>query len=337
MHLDHLPRQRLASLPTPLQPLERLSKALGGPQIWIKRDDQTGLALGGNKARKLEFLVADALRQGCDTLVTAGAAQSNHCRQTAAAAAASGLDCHLVLGGEPPAAPNGNLLLDQLLGASVHWSGPARRGETLERVVAALHDDGRHPYAIPYGGSNALGALGFVAAAEELRDQLRAEALQLDTIVIASSSGGTQAGLAAGLRLLDMEIELVGIGIDKGEAGDAPYREQLATLASAAARLAGSDTLFAEDDFIVDEGYLGAGYGIPGDLEREAIGLLARSEGILVDPVYTGRAFGGMLDQIRQGRWGADQTLLFWHTGGAPALFHHAAELAADVDTKERG
>lgn len=323
------PRTPLAFLPTPLHRLPRLEAELGGPRLLVKRDDQTGLGLGGNKTRKLEFLVGAALAQGADVLVTAGAAQSNHCRQTAAAAAALGLDCHLLLGGAPPARPDGNLLLDHLLGATVHWCGSERKGERLAAVVGALSEAGRRPCEIPYGGSNATGALGYVVAMQELKEQLDVAGQRVDAIVFASSSGGTQAGMAVGMRACGLDAELVGIRIDKEEVGGQGYPGQLAGLANATAQLAGLDARFDVDDFVIEEGYLGGGYGVVGAAEREAIGLFARREGLLLDPVYTGRAAAGLLDLVRHGRFDRDATLLFWHTGGAPALFPYAGELVA--------
>ncbi len=323
------PRTPLAFLPTPLHRLPRLEAELGGPRLLVKRDDQTGLALGGNKTRKLEFLVAAALAGGADVLVTAGAAQSNHCRQTAAAAAASGLDCHLLLGGAAPARIDGNLLLDRLFGATVHWCGDQRKGERLEVVVAELRAAGRRPWPIPYGGSDATGALGYVAAMQELRDQLHATGERVDAIVFASSSGGTQAGMAVGARACGLDVELVGIRIDKEEDVAGGYAAWLATLAGETARLAGDETRFSAADFVVEEGYLGAGYGVVGAPEREAIALFARQEGLLLDPVYTGRAAAGLIDLVDHGRFGHDRTVLFWHTGGAPALFPYADDLVA--------
>ena len=327
MNLEKLPRIPLACLPTPVEELPRLSRELGGPRLWVKRDDQTGLATGGNKTRKLEFLLADALAQGADAVVTAGAAQSNHCRQTAAAAARLGLACTLLLGGEPPHSPGGNLLLDYLLGAQIRWTGPRRRGEQLEEIAEELRVAGHRPYLIPYGGSNAVGAVGYVAAMQELSGQLAAKKLAVDRIIIASSSGGTHAGLAVGARLVGFGGQIVGIGIDKGEAGDEPYPVHLAHLANSTARHIGLDTVFTPADFVVNPDYLGGGYGVVGASEREAIRLAARLEGLLLDPVYTGRALGGLIDMIRRGVIGHDETLLFWHTGGTPALFAYADEL----------
>lgn len=327
MDLKQLARVSLAHLPTPVEELPSLSRELGGPRLLVKRDDQTGLATGGNKTRKLEFLIADALAQGADVVVTAGAAQSNHCRQTAAAAARSGLACGLVLGGEPPQTFTGNLLLDQLLGAQIYWTGPHRRGERLQEIADRLRAAGRRPYLVPYGGSNAIGATGYVAAMQELSQQLAARRLTLDRIIIASSSGGTQAGLAVGARATGFDGQIIGVAIDKGEAGDEPYASHLAKLANLTAAHVGLESEFTPNDFIVNQDYLGDGYGVVGELEREAIRLAARLEGLLLDPVYTGRAMGGLMDMVRRGVIGRDETVLFWHTGGTPALFAYADAL----------
>lgn len=325
--LQQLPRFPLAHLPTPLESLVRLSALLKGPHVFIKRDDQTGLGLGGNKTRKLEFLVGEAIAQGADTLITAGAAQSNHCRQTAAAAARAGLRCELVLGGEPPGLPEGNLLLDELFGAVVHWSGPERRGETLDVVAAGLRASGRKPYVIPYGGSNPTGAAGYANAMVELIQQADAQSLRIDAIVFPSSSGGTQAGLLAGAVITGFTGRIIGIGIDKREEGGGSLAEEVRVLAQQTLEVSAGPGLELNQSVEVDESYQGAGYGVVGDLEREAIRLLARAEGILVDPVYTGRAMGGLIDMIRQKRFQNDQNILFWHTGGIPSLFAYARDL----------
>ncbi|GAB4526709.1 MAG: D-cysteine desulfhydrase [Anaerolineae bacterium] len=325
MHLEYLPRISLADLPTPIQELPRLSQELGGPRLLVKRDDQTGLATGGNKTRKLEFLIAEALAQGADLVVTAGAAQSNHCRQTAAAAARAGLGCALVLGGQPPPTATGNTLLIQLLGAQIYWTGPDRRGERLDEIAEQLRAAGHQPYVIPYGGSNAVGATGYVLAMRELSQQLQDSVI--DRIVFASSSGGTQAGMVVGARVTGFGGEIIGIQIDKGEAGDDPYPLHLARLANATAAHLDLAEDFSPDDFVVNQDYLGAGYGVVGDLEREAIRLAARLEGLILDPVYTGRAMGGLIDMIRRGLIGRHETVLFWHTGGMPALFAYADAL----------
>lgn len=327
MHLERLPRFRLAQLPTPLEPLPAVAKALGGPALWIKRDDQTGLALGGNKTRKLEFLVGDALNQACDTLVTLGAAQSNHCRQTAAAAARAGLACELILNGQRPDLPNGNLLLNELLGARAHWIERSQRAAKLRALVDALLAEGRKPYAIPVGGSNGIGATGYVAAMLELQEQLRASGQRVDHIVFGTSSGGTQAGLVLGARLAGFGGQLHGLSIDKDDPEHHEFETEVAQIANDCATYIGSTGRVTREDVKVVYGYRGGGYGVVGEREREAIRLLAQQEGIILDPVYTGRAFGALLDLIRQGRFGQGETVLFWHTGGAPALFAYAKEL----------
>jgi D-cysteine desulfhydrase family pyridoxal phosphate-dependent enzyme len=323
-------RFRLAQLPTPLERLSRLSVHLGGPTIWIKRDDQTGLGFGGNKARKLEFLVADALQHGCDTLVTAGAPQSNHCRQTAAAAAKAGLRCEIVLGGSPEDRPGGNLLLDRIFGAGLHWTAMDRRREGMEETAEELRARGRKPYLIPYGGSNAVGAAGYVVAMAELVGQLNAAGISIGSLVLASSSGGTQAGLVLGKKIARFEGRVIGISIDKGERGPQPYEEEMSMIANGAASHLGLDTRCTPADFLVRYGYLGGGYGVLGDLERDAIRLMARVEGILLDPVYTGRALGALIDLIARGELAGESDVLFWHTGGAPALFAYEKDLSVE-------
>jgi D-cysteine desulfhydrase len=329
----HLPRYSLAFLPTPLHPLARLDAWLAeqgiAAEIWIKRDDQTGLALGGNKTRKLEFLLADALRKGADTLITTGAVQSNHCRQTAAAAANARLECHLVLGGQAPAAPNGNLLLDMLLGAELHWTSRENRINRLMELEDELRAAGKRPYFITYGGSDPVGASGYAVALEEVLAQAHALGTTFDAIVFASSSGGTHAGLVAGSWALGSEAAVLGVSIDEAEAA---LREKVAALATETALLTGFPRMFAPEDVAATADYLGGGYGVVGSLEREAVSLMARAEGILLDPVYTGRAFGGLLDILRRSperltRGTARPRILFWHTGGAPALFAYAHDI----------
>ena len=318
MLTERQPRIRIAHLPTPIEPLPRLSSRLGGPNLWVKRDDLTGLAGGGNKARKLEFLVAEALATGADTLVTCGAVQSNHARQTAAAAAKLGLGCTLVLRGREPLESQGNLLLDRLLGAQIVWAEDRPADERLVEVAEELRASGRRPYLVPYGGSTPVGACGYVAAMEELLDQATREGISFDRIVFPSSSGGTQAGLAVAARALSYKGEVLGISVDL-TARD--LQEKLAPLATATAELLELPASFAPEDFLVEDAYTGAGYAVLGDLEREAIRTAAETEGLLLDPVYTGRAFGGLLDLIRQGAFDPGERLLFWHTGGLPALF----------------
>ena len=317
MNPNYPDRFPLAYLPTPLDRMERLSRHLGGPDLLIKRDDQTGLASGGNKARKLEFLVADALAQECDHLVTTGGPQSNHCRQTAAAAAHLGLGCSLVLCGQPPAQVTGNLLLDNLLGAHLYWTGDRNRSEVMAEVAAELRAMGRKPYVIPLGGSNVMGATSYVLAMKELADQLASEHLNVDFIVLASSSGGTQAGLVLGAEVYSFHGQLLGISVDQPAEA---LHTQVAALATATATHLGLGTLSVAHRVDINDDYVGEGYATIGETEREAIRLVAQLEGILLDPVYTGRAMGGLIDLIRWGAFTRRQTVLFWHTGGTAAL-----------------
>lgn len=325
--LTNQPRTNLGFWPTPLHACPNLTKHLGGPSIFIKRDDQSGLGLGGNKVRKLEFLLGDALKQGCDTLITGGAAQSNHCRQTAAAAAACGLQCHLLLGGEAPDQASGNLLLDELFGAHIHWCGEHRKGEDIPELAKELQKAGRNPGIIPYGGSNAIGALGFVAAMIELKEQLIQSETHITHIVFASSSGGTHAGMTVGADMLGIPAEIYGIGIDKRSSKEIPFAEEIAGLSGEVSQLLGNKYQSNAEEIILDEQFLGEGYGVVGDLERNAIKLLAQKEGILLDPVYSGKAFGAMLALIESGHFTHHDSLLFWHTGGTPALFPYAPSL----------
>ncbi len=323
----NLPRQSLGFFPTPLGELKKLGKFLDGPRLLIKRDDQTGLAFGGNKTRKLEYLIGDAIAKGADTVITAGAAQSNHCRQTAAACAASGLECHLALGGAAPSDANGNLLLDMLLNAHIHWSGEARKGERIPQIVEQLKSQGKKPYVIPYGGSNEIGAIGFVEAVRELDLQTTSTDIEISHIVFASSSGGTQAGLLTGKVIYQKKFEVVGINIDKDESGDMPFKDTVHQLSNSTLEKMQINHHFSKNEIILRDEFVGRGYGVVGELEREAITLLAKYEGILLDPVYTGRAMGGLIKMIRDKEFSRQDTVLFWHTGGAPALFSYAKEM----------
>jgi D-cysteine desulfhydrase len=327
MNIDALPRCNFALLPTPVQVMRRLAQELNGPELWVKRDDQTGLALGGNKTRKLEFLIADALKKEADTVITVGAAQSNHCRQTAAAAAQVGLGCELVLAGDAPEIPNGNVLINLFCDANLHWTSREYIQAKMEQVAEDLRRAGRTPYLIPLGGSNGLGAIGYAQTMLELSAQLHQDGRKVDTIVFASSSGGTQAGLELGARLARFDGRLLGISVDQKPFQKPSYPSQLAEIANDAARIINAPFEFKEDDFVVNHDYLGKGYGVVGALEREAIHLTARTEGLIVDPVYTGRAMGGLIDLIKKGFFASKDTVLFLHTGGAPALFAYAEEL----------
>jgi D-cysteine desulfhydrase family pyridoxal phosphate-dependent enzyme len=310
--------------------MNRLSGMLGGPQIWIKRDDQTGLAMGGNKLRKLELLIADALYQDADVVLTVGAVQSNHCRQTAAAAVRADLDCVLVLRGRavPRELWTGNLLLDDLFGARIWWAGDDDPLVALEAAAEAERSAGRRPYIIPYGGSNDLGATAYALASAELWQQLEEmaqwEPLNLDRIIFASSSCGTQAGLIVGARACGYQGQVLGISVDK-TAGH--LREAVFALLAPTAACLHLDLSFSPEDVHINDGYQGAGYAVLTAAEREVIRLVARTEGILLDPVYTSKAMVGLLDLIRRGEIGADEHVLFWHTGGMPALFAYTPEL----------
>jgi D-cysteine desulfhydrase family pyridoxal phosphate-dependent enzyme len=324
----------LAHLPTPLEPMSRLTSALGGPEIWIKRDDQTGLATGGNKTRKLELLISDALARKADVVLTVGAVQSNHCRQTAAAAARAGLDCVLVLGGNapPPGSWTGNLLLDDLLGARIWWAGDDDPPAAMEAAADAERAAGHRPYTIPYGGSNAIGAAAYALAFGELHRQLDEgrddEPLRFDRILFASSSGGTQAGLVVGAKANNFAGQVLGISVDK--TGD-KLRETIAALLAPTAERLGHDLDLGPGDVEINDDYLGGGYAVLTKAERDAIRLVAGLEGILLDPVYTGKAMAGLIDLVRRREIGRDERILFWHTGGTTALFAYAGGLVADA------
>ena len=323
----NLPKTQLGFFPTPISELKHLSKKLGGPRIFIKRDDLTGLAFGGNKTRKLEFLIGGAISKGCDTIITGGAEQSNHCRQTAAASALCGLECHLVLGGSEPEIPKGNFLLDILFGAHIHWTGVFRKGEKIPQITEELIRLGKKPYVIPYGGSNEIGIVGFVEAVKELKTQLEQINEKISHIVFASSSGGTHAGLVLGKYIYNQNYILIGVEIDKEEFGGLVYSDHLLNLTNRSAKSLGVDHTFTKDDFILRNEYLGGGYGVVGELEKGAIKLLAETEGILVDPVYTGRAFGALVDMIKRGEFNNRDSVLFWHTGGSPSVLSYAEKI----------
>jgi len=315
-------RLRFAHLPTPIEELKRLTAELGGPRIFVKRDDATGLALGGNKTRKLEFIVADALAADARTLVTAGAAQSNHCRQTAAAAARFGLSCVLVLNGTPGDRPTANLLLDSLFGAKIVWVSDRKdREKAQEAVFRDLQASGDVPYFIPYGGSTPLGALGYAFAVEEVLSQ----GCDPDCFVFGTSSGGTHAGLVLGARIFGFKGRVLGISIDETEAW---LKERVSGLAAEASELLGPRIDFSPGEILADDSYCHAGYGVLTDAEKEAVRLFARTEGLLLDPVYTGRAAAGLIDLVRKGHFGLGESVLFWNTGGQPALFAEKYESA---------
>ncbi|MGX1196899.1 D-cysteine desulfhydrase family protein [Parvibaculum sp. MBR-TMA-1.3b-4.2] len=335
--LAALPRKRLAHLPTPLDELPRLREALsemtenGVPRLFIKRDDCTGLAFGGNKTRKLEFLIGEALAQGCDTVITAGAAQSNHARQTAAAAAAAGLDCVLVLFDTVPYQGrdyrrSGNLLLDDLLGARVIVeASDADPVKVFERVMQELASQGRKAYFVPVGGSNVTGTMGYVNAYLELADQLEALGIAASHIVHGSSSGGTQAGLVAGQMLRPGGPAVLGINVYRDDTQ--AMANDIHALAVKTAEALGAD-LPPNDVVALEAGYLGDGYGVPTAQMRRAVETLARLEGVFLDPVYSGKAMAGLIGLILDGRMRAEDNVVFLHTGGAPGLFAYAEEFS---------
>jgi len=310
-----IPRLHFAHLPTPIEELPRLSEHLKGPKILIKRDDQTGLAFGGNKTRKLEFLIAEAREQGAKTLITGGALQSNHCRQTAAAAARFGFECILALNGEMPENPSANLLLDQLFGAEiVAVKDRADREQAMQNTYDNALAMGKKPYLVTIGGSNPTGALGYAFAMKEFIEQN----IFADWIVFGTSSGGTHAGLVLGQRVFGFQGKVLGISIDEPEEW---LKARVSQLASDASEKIGKRIEFTREDVLANEDYCKAGYGVLTDAEPEAVRLFAKYEGLLLDPVYTGRAAAGMIDLIRKGFFKKEETILFWHTGGQPALF----------------
>src|SRR5213595_1936289 len=310
-----VPRLRFAHLPTPVEALPRLSEVLGGPRLLIKRDDQTGLAFGGNKTRKLEFLAAEACDQGAKTLISGGALQSNHCRQTAAAAARFGFECILVLTGDMPEQFSGNLLLDHLFGAQVVYVTDRKdRDKVLQQTFDRAAEKGMKPYLVPYGGSSPIGALGYAFAVKELMEQN----VHADWIVFATSSGGTHAGLLLGQRVFGYKGKVLGISVDES---DEWLKHCVSELASTASEKLGKRIQFTPDEVIANANYCSAGYGVLTEQEREAIRLFATYEGLLLDPVYTGRAAAGMIDLIRKRFFKKDETVLFLHTGGQPGLF----------------
>ena len=324
MHFARFPRVHLAHLPTPLEPMDRLSKHLGGPRLWIKRDDCTGLSTGGNKTRKLEFLFGEALAKGADTVITQGATQSNHARQTAAGAAKLGLECHILLedrtGDNSDAYRlNGNVLLDRLHGASVSKRpGGADMNAEMEALAADLRDKGRKPYVIPGGGSNPVGALGYANCALELLHQANEMDVKIDHIVQATGSAGTQAGFVAGLVALNANIPVLGISVR------APKEKQEQSVFDLAVRSAdyfGAKGVVKREHIVANSDYVGPGYGLPTDGMREAVKLAARFEGILLDPVYTGKGFDGLIDHVEKGFFPKNGNVVFLHTGGSAGLF----------------
>lgn len=323
MHLAKFPRLRFAHLPTPLEPMTNLSRLLDGPNLWVKRDDCTGLAGGGNKTRKLEFLMADAEQQGADTIITQGAVQSNHARQTAAIAAKLGYECYLLLenrtgSNDPDFLANGNVLLDDIYNARLsNFPAGTDMNQEMLGLAEELRAAGKKPYIIPGGGSNRIGALGYVDAAYELVWQCNDQGLKVDHIVHATGSTGTQAGLVTGLTAIHSGINLMGISVrtpKEAQEGNV-YR-----LACETADFIGSSGALNRSDVVANSDYVGEGYGIPTDGMIEAVEMTARHESILLDPVYSGKGMAGLIDLVRQGFYRRGENIVFIHTGGAQAL-----------------
>jgi L-cysteate sulfo-lyase len=324
MHLARFPRLHFAHLPTPLEPMENLTKLLGGPKLWIKRDDCTGLGTGGNKTRKLEFLMADAQAQGADTVITQGAMQTNHGRQTAANAARLGMRCiilleHRVDTKDPDYEHNGNVLLDRLYGAELRdYPGGGDMNAAMEPVAEEVRKAGGNPYLIPGGGSNTVGALGYVNCAMELTYQANEQDLRIDHVVHATGSAGTQAGLVCGFEALSSHIPVLGIGV---RAPRPKQEENVYKLTQAMAEKLGVKGGIDRDRVVANCDYVGGGYGVPTDGMVEAVQLFARQESILLDPVYSGKGAAGLVDLVRKGHFQKGENIVFIHTGGSAGLF----------------
>ncbi|RTZ97086.1 MAG: D-cysteine desulfhydrase [Deltaproteobacteria bacterium] len=333
MNLARFPRRRYTQYPTPIEKASRFSTALGGPDIYFKRDDLLGLAGGGNKTRKLEFLVAEALAQGADTLITCGAVQSNHCRLTLAAAVKEGLKCRLVLEERVPGSyrpeASGNNFLFRLLGVEKITVVPG--GTDMENAMASAADElateGRRAYIIPGGGSNPVGATGYVACAEEVLSQLFEKGLGIDRVICASGSTGTHAGLLTGFYGNNSQIKVVGINVSRTKEEQEPL---VYDLARRTAVHVGVKSTIPEEAVVCFGDYVGPGYSLPTPAMVEAVRLVAQTEGILLDPVYTGKAMAGLIDLVRKGYFKKEEKILFVHTGGSPALYAYQDILTGD-------
>ena len=330
MLLSRFPRVSLAHLPTALELMPRLSEHLGGPNIYVKRDDCTGLGTGGNKTRKLEFLMADAIAQNADVIITQGAVQSNHARQTAAAARKMGMECELIFEQriEDPGDPyinSGNILLDRIFGANLRdVDKGSDMDAAMEEVAEELRRDGKSPYIIPGGGSNRIGALGYVDCALEFMAQANREGIVIDHVIHATGSAGTQAGLVAGLKATNANIPLLGIGVN---APQEEQEEKVYKLALETAEYIGAPGVVAREDVVANCDYVGDGYGIPTQAMNDAVMLLARLEGLLFDPVYSGKGLAGMIDLVQKGHFAHAQNIVFIHTGGIVGLFGYSDQL----------
>ncbi|MDH3442260.1 MAG: D-cysteine desulfhydrase [Gammaproteobacteria bacterium] len=330
MLLARFPRVSLAHLPTPLEFMPRLTEHLGGPNLFVKRDDCTGLGTGGNKTRKLEFLVADALEHKADVIITQGAVQSNHARQTAAAACKVGMACELIFEKRVTDADvayqtSGNVLLDRIFGANIR---EVEKGTDMNAAMEALADElraeGKNPYIVPGGGSNPIGALGYVDCAFEFLSQANREGIPIDYVVHATGSAGTQAGLVVGLKAMNANIPLLGIGVN---APKDEQEEKVWKLTRETAEFIGAPDCVSREDIVANCDYVGPGYGVPTKEMNDAVMLLARTEGLLFDPVYSGKGLAGMIDLVKKGGFGDAKNVLFIHTGGVAGLFGYSATL----------
>ena len=330
MLLARFPRVSLAHLPTPLEFMPRLTEHLGGPNLYVKRDDCTGLGTGGNKTRKLEFLVADAIEKQADVIITQGAVQSNHARQTAAAACKVGMACELifekrVVDADEAYKTSGNVLLDRVYGANIR---EVEKGTDMNAAMDELADElraaGKNPYIVPGGGSNPIGALGYVDCAFECVAQANREGIPIDYIVHATGSAGTQAGLVVGLKAMNANIPLLGIGVN---APKDEQEEKVWKLAEETAEFIGAPGCVSREDVVANCDYVGPGYGVPTEGMNEAVKLLARTEGLLFDPVYSGKGLAGMIDLVKKGEFADAKNVVFIHTGGVAGLFGYSAIL----------
>ena len=336
MKFSSFPRARLAALPTPLQYLPNLTKELGGPKIWVKRDDLTGLAFGGNKARKLDYIIGDALAQGADVIVTGAGFQSNWCTQTAAAAKKAGLDVYLV-----KRAPSedfdtedwdGNHLLHHLVGAHVKTVHPDKFNETMEVTMENLKAEGRKPYYTPVGGSEPIGAGGYFNAVLELTYQANQEGVHFDYLVHASGSGGTQAGLVMGAKAFNTGMKVVGAAVGWDEPSE--MKAKVKGIVEESKKRYDLDFTLTDDDLIVYNQYAGDGYGVMSDAKLEAVKLMAQTEGIMIDPVYTATSMACLIDLARKGDFRKTDNVVFLHTGGAVALFPYKEPLRSYLEGK---
>ncbi len=325
MKIEEIPRIRLGRLPTPLEKLENLSKTIGVPELYIKRDDMTGIGYGGNKIRKLEYLVADALSKEADTIITTGGVQSNFTRQTTACAVKLGLKTVLVLIGSEPEEYRGNLLLEKLMGAEIHFvsaetldEGAEKAGNLMKSLSEKLETEGHRSYIMPVGGATPIGCIGFTNAFLELTSQIKDLGITVDHMLFATGSGGTQAGLLAGKKMFNSDINMIGIRVGRMFE---PFSKIIAELAGKTSELLDMKKPFSEKDVITYSDFIGEGYDIPTREANDAIKLIARTEAIILDPVYTGKAMAGLLGLIDREEIAKDDTMVFWHTGGDVAMF----------------